>query len=129
MPNGAPCGVVVIDLFVIDFFLHRYDDEQISWNVGTRAGLGNGGCRAIVGDSFDRAAVRGGVRFSNAWVDFLYVRDRSRSSGETCERYFVGHGSTDCWREAAGVRCITGGAACDGQSFPKISQWSMWVAT
>ena len=95
--------------------------------LGLEPGIG----MAVRGDSFDQAALQNGPTFARPWIDFFFVNDGQAPAArdQSCERYFIGHGSVDCWPGTgtlAGQRCIRGGQSCDNHALQ--SRWSMWVA-
>merc|ERR1712151_311714 len=55
--------------------------------------------------------------------------------GQSCQRYFLGHGGLDCWPSNGNWRCVRGGGSCrhkggfDGRSdHVVLNDVSLWVS-
>jgi LruC domain-containing protein len=96
-----------------------YNDLARSFGVistATRVGLGT-----TYGGVGTWASLRGG----NHGIDLLYTSPNI--GGESCNRYFLGHGALDCWAGPGNVRCVNGGASCGG--YRKLQNLTLWVYT
>jgi len=56
-------------------------------------------------------------------IDLLYTSPGL--SGESCCRYFFGHGNVDCWGGSSGYRCVNGGNSCS--SYKKLDDVVFYV--
>eukprot|EP00040_Diaphanoeca_grandis_P021777 m.116296 g.116296 ORF g.116296 m.116296 type:complete len:387 (+) comp28494_c0_seq2:28-1188(+) len=104
------------------FTSHVYHDKAQSFNIGPS------NARGMVRSEFDASTLLGATAFKSLWIDFLYVVNSAFAQQLTCERFFIGHGFNDCWREAPGSRCVRGGSACAYGEYAIIDDWAMWVA-
>jgi hypothetical protein len=97
-----------------------FQDEESNWNLMVK-GYPNALRDIPCAPEYDH-------KFSQKWIDYLY----GGAGSETCNRYFVGHGTFDCYQEK-GVRCFKGGSkggngTCD-YPYAKLGFCSMYLLT
>ncbi len=98
---------------------NAYNDLARSFgaiSTNTRVGLGT-----TFGGVGTWAALAGGSH----GIDLLYTSPNI--GGESCNRYFLGHGALDCWAGPGNVRCVNGGSQCGG--YRKLQNVSLWIYT
>jgi hypothetical protein len=89
------------DKYAFLYSSRNYVDTTTSWN------LNDGGDKAPNALRTTPCHTGSDHTFSQYWIDYLY----GGSGGESCNRYFVGHGNFDCYSVGGGVRCMKGGSS------------------
>ncbi|MEZ4368059.1 MAG: fibrinogen-like YCDxxxxGGGW domain-containing protein [Kofleriaceae bacterium] len=61
----------------------------------------------------------------STWIDTLHWG----LAGDTCDRYFMDHGATQCWGVGTyPQRCVSAGASCPGQStYAPMDDFTLWL--
>lgn len=96
-----------------------FDDTKRSWNVGTSAQIG-------LADSYSGVTTWAAIKGGTHGIDLLYTSPNL--GGESCNRYFLGHGAVDCYSGDANKRCVRGGTAC-GSDYPILNDFRLSVYT
>ena len=97
----------------------QYSDSTHSMNVGPR----DDWTRAYVGGDYDPDVLHSMGRFNNDWIDFLHIS--KGGAGQNCNRWFMGHGSFDCYAGSHDYRCFNAGSECENHR--KVQHVSVWV--
>jgi LruC domain-containing protein len=88
-------------------------------------GVIGGATRVALGGTYNTVGTWASLPGANHGIDLLYTSPNL--GGESCDRYFLGHGALDCWSGPSNVRCVNGGAYCGG--YRKLQNVTLWIYT
>ncbi|CAK0834259.1 unnamed protein product [Prorocentrum cordatum] len=93
-------------------------------------GLTRSSTRVCLAPSYESCSTWATLPCTSHGIDLLYTSPGL--GGESCCRYFFGHGQLDCWGGPSGYRCVNGGSDCS--SYKKLEDvvfyvWGVSAAT
>merc|ERR1711912_29464 len=80
-----------------------YNDMAANWGMQA-----NSNTRVCLATSYQNCKTW--ASFASHGLDLLH--SSPGIGGQSCERYFLGHGGLDCWPANGNYRCVRGGGSC-----------------
>merc|ERR1711920_442120 len=80
-----------------------YDDMKATW--GMKGGSATKACLSV-----NYKSCKTWASLPGHGLDLLH--SSPGIGGQSCQRYFMGHGGLDCWPSNGGYRCVRGGGSC-----------------
>ncbi|CAK0841370.1 unnamed protein product [Prorocentrum cordatum] len=89
-------------------------------------GLTKDDTQVCLSSAYESCSTWATLRSTLHGIDLLYTSPNL--GGETCCRYFFGHGAVDCYAGPSGHRCVKGGSQCQYKKLDQVAFY-IWTAT